>query len=429
MPSLCRDCFSIFETVHSAQKEESCPVCGKHRVISHQILDKLSIAHVDCDAFYAAIHKRDDNDLKGKPVIIGGGKRGVVSTACYIARSYGVKSAMPAFMAKKLCPHAVFIQPDIGRYAKVGAEVKAIMREFTPSVLSVSIDEAYLDLSGTERLHNAAPAQSLAKLARRIEDEIGITVSIGLSENRFLAKTASDMDKPRGFFALAKSDVPQVLWPKPIGFLHGIGPASVKKLERHGLYTIEQIAKFDIKKLIEIYGPHAISLQKMANGVDNRGFESETKRKSISTETTFFDDIDNIDSLLPIFKRLCEKVARTARRKNTIARTINLKLKTSKFQSITRQTQVSPPTQTGREIFESLKPILVNEMNKAPFRLIGVGLSDLIEGGETIEQDLLMPKNDKNLKLERALDVLIDKFGEKMVKPRMDRIKREESDD
>lgn len=429
MPSLCRDCFSLFENLHSALSEVACPNCGKHRIISHEILDKLSIAHVDCDAFYAAIHKRDDKELTGKPIIIGGGKRGVVSTACYIARSYGVKSAMPAFMAKKLCPDAIFIPPDMARYAKVGAQVKALMREFTPSVLSVSIDEAYLDLSGTERLHNATPAQSLARLAMRIENEIGITVSIGLSENRFLAKTASDMDKPRGFFALAKSDVPRVLWPKPIGFLHGIGPASVKKLERHGLYNIEQVAKSDIKKLIEIYGPHAISLQKMANGVDNRGFETEAKRKSISTETTFFDDIDNIDALLPIFKRLCEKVARVARRKNTLARTINLKLKTNKFQSITRQTQVSPPTQTGREIFENLKPILINEMNKAPFRLIGVGLSDLIENGETIEQELLVPKNDKSLKLERALDVLIDRFGEKMVKPRMDKIKREESDD
>jgi len=203
LPSLCRDCCSL----HQSQLDK-CPSCGSRRLVLHPELQNLSIAHIDCDAFYAAIHKRDDPKLANVPVIVGGGHRGVVSTACYLARASGVKSAMPMFQALKLCKDAVVIKPDIALYSSVGKQVRDLCQQLTPAVEMVSIDEGYLDLSGTERLHKAAPAQSLAALANKIEKEIGITISIGLASNKFLAKTASDMDKPRGFFVISDADVP-----------------------------------------------------------------------------------------------------------------------------------------------------------------------------------------------------------------------------
>jgi DNA polymerase IV len=375
----------------------------------------LSIAHIDCDAFYASIHKRDDKSLLNQPIIIGGGKRGVVSTACYIARSFGVRSAMPMFQASKLCPQAIIIKPNMALYSQVGKQVKNLMYEFTPIVHSVSIDEAYLDLSGTQRLHNALPCQSLAKLAIRIEKEIGISVSIGLSENRFLAKTASDMDKPRGFYALAKSDVKEVLWPKKIGFLHGIGPATVKKLEKYGLYTIEQLAKCDERQLFKEIGPNINRLKHLANGDDDRGFETETKRKSISTETTFFDDISDTDQLIEILKSLAKRIGYEARQKKVAGRTINLKLKTTKFQSITRQISLNEPTQTAKIMFEAIKPLLLNEINRAPFRLIGIGLSELEDEANADKGDLINQDAPKNLRLEKAIDTIINKYGKSIL--------------
>lgn len=412
MSFLCRDCFSYFNGHESAQNVFQCPNCGSHRLIAHEILDKLSIAHIDCDAFYANIHKRDDKTLLHQPVIIGGGKRGVVATACYIARTFGVKSAMPMFQALKLCPNAIVIKPDIKLYAKVGREVKTLMQELTPSVHSVSIDEAYLDLSGTQRLHNANPAQSLAKLANKIENEIGISVSIGLSENRFLAKTASDMDKPRGFYAISKADVPKILWPKNIGFIHGIGPSTVKKLAQFGIVTIEQLAKANERQLFKQIGPNCARLINLANGEDNRSFEEDAKRKSISSETTFFNDISDLYELLSILQKLCDRVAREARQKNLCGKCISLKLKTAKFKTINRQLTCESPTQSGRNMFIHAKPLLENELKQAPFRLIGIGLSDLIAGENADKGDLINQNAPKNLKLEKALDEIIAKFGE-----------------
>lgn len=408
---MCRDCFFIFEAQTIAQKDEKCPNCHKHRIICHPNLDKLSIAHIDCDAFYAAIHKRDDKSLINQPVIIGGGKRGVVSTACYIARSYGVRSAMPMFQAMKLCPKAVVIKPDIQFYAQTGKIIKNLMRELTPIVHSVSIDEAYLDLSGTERLHKAAPCQSLARLALKIENEVGITVSIGLSENRFLAKTASDMDKPRGFFALSKADVPKIIWPKNIGFLHGVGPATVKKLEKLGLITIEQLAHIDERAYFKEFGPNIVRLKKMANGEDERSLETETKRKSISSETTFFDDVSDAETLATTLKKLADRVAREARQKKIAGRTVTLKLKTAKFVCITRQISLSEPTQTAKTMFETVKPLLDGELKRAPFRLIGIGISELCDEEMADRGDLINQNAQKNLRLEKALDKIIDKFG------------------
>ena len=200
MASFCRDCLADVP-----ERSPRCAGCGSPRLARHGELARMAIAHVDCDAFYATIEKRDDPSLADKPVIVGGGHRGVVATACYIARTFGVRSAMPMFEARRRCPHAHVIKPDMAKYVRVGREVRAMMEALTPQVEPLSIDEAFLDLTGTERLHGMMPAKTLARFAKRVEADIGITVSIGLSQNKFLAKIASDLDKPRGFSMLALS--------------------------------------------------------------------------------------------------------------------------------------------------------------------------------------------------------------------------------
>ena len=230
MASFCRDCLADVP-----ERGARCTGCGSPRVVRHGELARMAIAHVDCDAFYAAVEKRDDPSLADKPVIVGGGHRGVVATACYIARTFGVKSAMPMFEARRLCPHAHVIRPDMAKYARVGREVRAMMEDLTPQVEPLSIDEAFLDLTGTERLHGMWPAKTLARFAKRVENEIGITVSIGLSHNKFLAKIASDLDKPRGFSVLAASEAPEFLAPKPVTFIWGVGKAMGATLARAGM--------------------------------------------------------------------------------------------------------------------------------------------------------------------------------------------------
>ena len=221
MTSICRDCDHVAETAISG-----CSNCGSNRIVTHSKLKDLSIAHIDCDAFFAAVEKRDNPDLKDKPVIVGGGKRGVVATCCYIARLHGVRSAMPMFKALKLCPEAVVIKGRRCAYSEASRAIQARLKDLTPLVQMISIDEGYLDLSGTERVNSAMPAIALSRLARDIETHIGITISVGLSENKFLAKTASELDKPRGFAALSAAEAGSFLAPKPVPTrLHFSDPA------------------------------------------------------------------------------------------------------------------------------------------------------------------------------------------------------------
>src|SRR5438477_7592212 len=218
MPGFCRECLA--DTPDAAAR---CTACGSPRVARHAELPTLAIAHVDCDAFYATIEKRDEPGLHDKPVIVGGGKRGVVAAACYVARTFGVRSAMPMFQARRLCPAAVVIAPDMEKYVRVGREVRRMMLELTPLVEPLSIDEAFMDLAGTARLHGLDPAKALARFATRVEAAIGITVSIGLSANKFLAKIASDLDKPRGFAVLGRQEARSFLAAKPVTFIWGVG--------------------------------------------------------------------------------------------------------------------------------------------------------------------------------------------------------------
>ncbi|MFJ5486518.1 DNA polymerase IV [Hansschlegelia beijingensis] len=378
----CRDCLT------PAEQERRCARCGSPRVASHPALGEMTIAHVDCDAFFATIEKRDDPSLANRPVIIGGGKRGVVSTACYIARISGVKSAMPMFQALKLCPDAVVIKPNMAKYVEAGRAVRSKMLALTPLVEPVSIDEAFLDLSGTERLHHAPAAIVLARFAREVEREIGITVSVGLASNKFLAKIASDLDKPRGFAALSLEEAPAFLAPRPVGFLWGVGPAFAASLTRDGLRTIGDLQRADPRELVRRYGEQGLRLSQLAFGRDSRPVRPDRERKSVGAETTFDTDIADPEALAAHLWRLSEKVAARMRVEAISGRTVTLKLKTADFRLRTRAQALSSSTRLAGRIFEAARELLGREANGVSFRLIGVSMSDLAPAAEADPPDL-----------------------------------------
>src|SRR5262249_33136674 len=328
-----------------------CPGCGSPRLARHPDLDRLAIAHVDGDAFYAAIEKRDDPSLRDKPLIVGGGKRGVVSTACYIARTYGIRSAMPMFQARRLCPHATVVPPDMAKYAAVGREVRALMLALTPLVEPLSIDEAFLDLSGTERLHGRSPAKSLAAFARTIEETIGITVSIGLSENKFLAKLASDLDKPRGFSVLSRAEAAAFLAPKPVTFIWGVGKQMGAALAREGFRIIADLQRAEESELMRRFGTEGLRLARLAHGNDAREVSAERETKSVSAETTFESDIAAFRELERTLWRLSEKVSGRLKAKELSGATVTLKLKTADFRPRTRARSLAAPTPLPAKIF------------------------------------------------------------------------------
>tara|TARA_B100000315_G_scaffold260069_1_gene319090 strand:- start:3048 stop:4325 length:1278 start_codon:yes stop_codon:yes gene_type:complete len=406
--SLCRECGAHFD---AAPKDERCSVCASPRIISHDELDSLSIAHIDCDAFFASVEKRDNPELQNKPVIVGGGKRGVVAACCYIARTKGVHSAMPMYRALKACPDAVVVRPSRNKYSEVGRQIKDFMRDTTPLVESLSIDEAFLDLSGTEKLHGGSPAATLVKLIKRIEDEIGVTASVGLSYNKFLAKTASDLDKPRGFAIIGKAEALDFLGPRPVGSIWGVGNSLRGKLERDGLRTISQLREMPEDELIKRYGVIGKRLSRLSHGIDSRIVEPGSKAKSISTETTFSDDIRDLETLLHRLWPLCEKVAKQLRNKNLAARTLTLKLKTSGFRSLTRSRTLAQPTQLAEVMYQEAKVLLEPEVNGTPYRLIGIGTSQFADPEFADQADLLDNSAATFAKVEGAMESVREKFG------------------
>ncbi|MEL6569659.1 MAG: DNA polymerase IV [Pseudomonadota bacterium] len=406
MPTVCRSCSAVFDG-----KPSACRACGGRRLVSHPELTTLSIAHLDCDAFFAAIEKRDNPSLKAKPVIIGGGRRGVVATCCYIARLAGVRSAMPMFKALKACPEAVVVRPNFAKYKAAADMIRPMMERLTPLVQIVSIDEAYLDLSGTEALHGASPAQLLVRLANSIEDEVGITVSIGLSANRFLAKTASEMDKPRGFAVVSPSEAPDLLAPKSPGYLHGVGPKLAAKLARDGYHTVADLQAANQKDLIRNYGETGQFLHQRAFGLDNRPVEAGGERKSVSSEITFDTDISDLASLTDRLWHVCERTASRAKAAGVEGAVVTLKLKTAKFQSRTRRATLREPTQLAGTLFDIGQSLLQREcQNGEPFRLIGIGLSSL-ESAKADLVDLVDESRGKRAAAERASDAAREKFG------------------
>jgi DNA polymerase-4 len=380
--------------------------------VIHAELGRLSIAHMDCDAFYASVEKRDNPSLRDQPVIVGGGTRGVVSTCCYIARIKGVRSAMPMFQALKLCPEAVVVKPRFSAYTEASRAIRAMMEELTPSIEPLSLDEAFMDLTGTARLHGAPPAVLLAKLTKRMEDELGLTGSIGLSHNKFLAKIASDLDKPRGFSVIGKAETEAFLKPKPVRIIWGVGTATQTALESAGIRTIADLLRWDRTDLIARFGSMGDRLWHLARGLDTRRVNRDEKLKSISKETTFFEDTSDPDLLDGHIWRLSEQVADRAKAKRLSGRTVTLKLKKGDFQLVTRRHALSDPTQLTDRIYRAARDLFDHAGSQGPFRLIGVGISDLApEDQADLSADLLDPEANKRAAAERATDAIRAKFG------------------
>ena len=405
----CRDCF------HGWRGQTArCPRCRSERVVSHPRLFDLSIAHIDCDAFYASIEKRDRPELIAQPVIVGGGKRGVVSTCCYVARTYGVRSAMPMFKALKLCPQAVVIKPRMDLYVQEGRRIREMMQALTPLVEPVSIDEAYLDMSGTEALHGAAPAMTLMMLQKKIETDLNLTISVGLASNKFLAKTASEADKPRGFFALSIDEAPAYLADKSVRLIGGVGAQFEKKLNGDGIRTVGDIQKIDLKTMIRRYGETGMWLHNCAFGRHDRKVDPSGERKSVSSETTFNEDISDPRTLEDIFWRLSQRTADRAKDSGVEGRVVTLKLKTHDFKSFTRRVSLGEPTQLAQVIFRVAKPMLAREAAGQRYRLLGVGISELTDArGDAL--DLADPQSLKRAKAERASDKARERFGDAAV--------------
>ena len=406
MPTICRECLTSFPDA------PRCPSCGSPRLKSHPELFDLSIAHMDCDAFYASVEKRDNPELADKAVIVGGGRRGVVSTACYVARIRGVRSAMPMFKALQLCPDAVVIKPRMSVYAEVSREIRAMMDELTPKVEPLSLDEAFLDLSGTERLHGAPPAVMLARLVKRMKDELGLTGSIGLSHNKFLAKVASDLDKPRGFSVIGKAETADFLHDKPVRLIWGIGPAAQESLERAGIRTFSDLLRWDQEALTARFGSMGYRLWHLARGQDKRRVSAHEPMKSISNETTFFEDTSNLEILDGHLWRMALKVSDRAKAKDLAGRVVTLKLKKANHKIITRRVSLRDATQIADRIYRTARGLFDQVGDQGPYRLLGCGLSDLCPAEQAdISGDLLDPNAIRRSQAERATDEIRKRFG------------------
>ncbi len=410
MPALCRDCLTQFDDARR------CPACASPRVTRHPELWDLGIAHMDCDAFYASVEKRDDPSLEGKPVIIGGGRRGVVSTACYVARIRGVRSAMPMFQALKLCPEAVVIRPRMEEYAKASRAIRAMMEDLTPAIEPLSLDEAFLDMTGTTRLHGAPPAVMLARLVRRMKRELGLTGSIGLSHNKFLAKVASDLDKPHGFSVIGKAETMDFLRDKPVRMIWGVGAAAQASLDNAGIRTFSDLLRWDQTDLVARFGGMGERLYHLARGQDYRRISAHAPMKSISNETTFSEDTSDPDLLDGHIWRMAEKVADRAKAKHLAGRVVTLKLKRANHTLLSRRVALSDPTQLSDRIYRTARGLFDQVNEKGPYRLLGCGISDLSDAsGADKLGDLLDPGAARRSQAERATDIIRERFGARAI--------------
>lgn len=406
----CRDCLTATRP-GLQEKPARCAACGSPRLVWHSELARLSTAHIDCDAFFASVEKRDRPELRDKPVIVGGGQRGVVSTCCYIARIAGVRSAMPMFKARKLCPDAVIIKPDIARYSQVGRDIRARMLALTPLVEPLSIDEAFLDLKGTEKLHGGPPALTLIRFARSIEEELDLTVSVGLSHNKSMAKMASDMDKPRGFTVIGEEETQSLLAPMPVRALFGVGDAMAKSLNKKGFSTLADLQQAEPEQLWRAFGEHGAHLHDQAMGIDPRPVKPNRERKSVSSERTFHEDIKDLDALRVITRNACERVSKQLKDKDISGRTVTLKIKTATFKTLTRSHGLARPTQSADRMFRVAETMLEPLADGTPYRLLGVGIADLGDGSDADDRDLADVDAARRTKAEGAMDKLRAKYG------------------
>ena len=410
MPSLCRKCFNTFT------EEGRCPICNSPLVVSHDELFNLNIAHMDCDAFYASVEKRDNPELADKPVIIGGGRRGVVSTACYIARICGVKSAMPMFKALEKCPDAVVIRPRMKLYAEISQQIRVFMTDITPMVEPLSLDEAFMDLSGTHKLHGVPPAVMLAKLMDRISGKLGLTGSIGLSHNKFLAKIASDLNKPNGYSIIGEAETGSFLKDKSVRLIWGVGSSAQKSLEKAGIRTFSDLLRWDRKDLAKKFGSMGDRLWFLAKGQDARIVSNNDRVKSISNETTLFENTSDLRVLEGHLWRLCEKVSSRAKSKGLAGSVVILKLKSSNHKLITRRLTLRDPTHLADILFRSTYPLMKASIVNGPFRLVGAGLSGLCFASQAEREPELLDNGAlKRIKVERVTDEIREKYGDEAV--------------
>ncbi|MEX2453907.1 MAG: DNA polymerase IV [Rhodospirillaceae bacterium] len=407
MPTLCRTCL----VTGFPEDARACPGCGSDSIVAHPELDRLEIAHLDCDSFYASVEKRDNPELLHRPVLVGGQQRGVVAAACYIARQYGVHSAMPMFQAMRKCPDAVVIRPDMVKYGRIGREIRDMMRDVTPMVEPISIDEAFLDMGGTERLHRGIPARTLARLVADIRARHGITVSIGLSHNKFLAKLASGMNKPDGFTVIGQGETVSFLAGLPVSLVWGVGAVLEKRLKHDDITRIGQIQAMAEDELVRRYGSMGSRLARLSLGQDSRKVEPHSDRKSLSSETTFAEDLADPAALRRILWRQAERVSAGAKKEGIGGRTVTLKLKTANFRIRTRSRTLPHPTQLADAIYAAAAPLVDAEADGTAFRLLGVGLSELCGAQDCDPPDLADPGQQRRKKAEGAVDELRRRFG------------------
>jgi len=341
--------------------------------------------------------------------------RGVVSTCCYIARQSGVRSAMPMFKARDLCPDAVIIKPNMAKYVEVSRQIRARMDALTPLVEPISIDEAFLDLAGTQILHKAPPAVVLARFARAVEREIGVSISVGLSHNKFLAKVASDLDKPRGFAVIGAAETLEFLAPRPISLIYGVGKVLAETLRKDGLLTIGQLQNESPERLMRRYGETGTRLARLARGEDSRRITTQGEMKTVSSETTFNSDIASLDELSTELLKVTERLSERLKAKNIVGDTVTLKLKSAGFRLRTRARHLMIPTQLANVIYETGLSLLGPEADGTAFRLIGIGVSGIDTASGSDPADLLEPAVARKAAAERAMDRVRTRFGREAV--------------
>ncbi|MEM7748956.1 MAG: DNA polymerase IV [Pseudomonadota bacterium] len=387
---MCRACLSTWSTDEAPPIDEPCPSCGLPTLRAHPELFSLDTAHIDCDAFYASVEKRDNPELRDKPLIVGhAGGRGVVTTACYIARKYGPRSAMPMFKALRLCPQAVVIPPDMAKYKIVSRQIREFMLDLTPVIEPLSLDEAYLDLSDETRVDkDTAPAVLLAGLAKRVKAEIGISISIGLAPNKFLAKLASDLEKPRGYSVIGQTEARSILAPMSVSRIHGVGPATVRQLEAANITQISQLQRMTEHELQSLFGKFGLKLASYVRGEDPRSVSSSRASKSVSAETTFSEDKSASADLLPVAEKLCQRVADRLVASSLSGGTLVVKLKTGDFQTLTRNRRLPVATQRADVLARHATQIIQQECDGRWFRLLGIGVSDVGPADEADPPDL-----------------------------------------
>ncbi len=373
-----------------------------------------TILHVDMDAFYAAVEQRDHPELRGKPVVVGGSAegRGVVSTASYEARVFGIHSAMPAATAVRLCPHAIFLPVRMGHYVEVSRQIRHIFHSFTPRVEPLSLDEAFLDIHGCEGLFGSA-VEIAVKIRAKIRAETGLTASVGVAPNKFLAKLASDLDKPDGLVVIEPNRVMEVLHPLPVKRLWGVGAKAEKRLKGLGLHTIGQIAEMPEQSLASHLGDVGRHLWRLAHGIDARSVVPEHEAKSVSTETTFARDIGDRDVLRTLLLELVEQLGYRLRQKHLRTRTVEVKARSSSFRTYTRSKTLSDPSDVTETIWEAASTLFDERILPAwmPLRLLGVGASGLVHDN-VVQGDLFdSPRQSKQRSLDKTVDEIRNAFG------------------